>query len=421
MTHVPLPHADPRQIGNKQEQNIVHSVAASTQPVAATIDKVLVLIIDRLAGCVMRVRHLLSRFTSLGLGLALLFTADAARAQSQFSAVTSQATGVSAQGNIEAFQNDMIEAVGIGPAGSGATRTLGPAAVGGVRLRSTSHSGFTSTPALFPPATVTYGADIRESTVYAAASMPVPNTMMGGRMRFGVMLGKTFMDIEAKPNSQLLLPLKGQIGSAKVDNTILGASVVWSGAPGYISAAGIFTFGETDMTDKFACCVGDKYKEKHSGFTGSLTAGRVFPLTTDANGLRLDLRGSLGYTNTKGDPFDVSNGAPIAFYDSFNYSTAWVSFAPMLFADIATSGGRVRPYVQASLKHLFNHSNRSQFSGPLILDPGTDYTEGNRVVTVEAGLNASFGNWSLGASIYRENSANYGTTGGKIGATYNFN
>lgn len=344
-----------------------------------------------------------------------------AMAQSQFSGAVGSATGTSAQGNIEAFHREMIDGIGIGVGAAASPQSLGPAAVGGGRARQTSHNGFSNVPALFPPATVTFGSDIREITTYGATSFSLAESVYGGRMRLGLFAGKTWMDVEARPNAQIALPLKGAIGSAEVDNTVLGASAIWSAGKGYVSVAGIYTTGTTVMTDKFVCCVGTKYREKHDGFTGSVVAGQVFALSGGDDGIRLDLRGSLGYTRTKGDPFDAANGAPVAFFDSFSFSTAWASFSPMLFTDVAMSGGRLRPYLQGTIKGLLDYSNRSQFSGPGVVDPGTKYDEARTLYSLEGGINANFGNWLLGASLYRELSSTARTTGGKLGVTYVFN
>jgi hypothetical protein len=265
---------------------------------------------------------------------------------------------------------------------------------------------------------VTYGADIKETTKFAAGSYALPFPVLGGRLRIGILYGETTLKAEAKPNDQVTLPVKGAIGSAEVNNTFYGGSLVWSGDIGYLSAAGIMTSGDTEMIDKFICCVGTIYREKHDGYSGSLVAGRVFPLVAD--GLKLDLRGGLGYTKTKGDPFDTLAPGPVKIFDAFNYSSASASFSPMLFVDMNFNGVLLRPYVQATYKQLFRYTNFSQFTGVGVMDPGSNYTEDKRFYSVEGGLNARYGNFILGAALYHEHSANSSTAGTKVGVTYQF-
>ncbi len=345
--------------------------------------------------------------------------AQCALAQSQFEATVITSQGKAASGNLDAFMSDQIDTYATGA--SAAAQGLGPAAKATGRIRRTEHDGFSANPNIFA-GNKTYGAEIKEASGFGSLSLASPGLIFGGHIRFGMMAGATNLTVESKPNTANPAPAKGSIGSADIDSAMFGGSVLWYGDIGYISAAVVAFTGDTTMSDKFLPGVITRFQQSSSGTSSSLTIGRTFPITPGDNTVKLDLRGSYGFTRATTSALDANPALPGTSLLSFEYETSSLSFSPMLFADLKAGDVNIRPFVQGTVRKLFDYTNKSRAYGAFI--PGTvygNYDEARLFGTIEAGINASYQNWQFGLSVYTEQSDDSDTIGGKIGGSYQFN
>jgi hypothetical protein len=339
---------------------------------------------------------------------------ESAKAQSQFEGGITSTTSMSLMSAVESLHNDAANAVAGWPLSFGA----GAGASG--RLRHTTHDGLTTSPNFGPPG-VSYAFDIKEASAFGQASYGL-GTVVGGAVRLSVIFGHNWLDLEAKPNSLNPLPAKGAIGSAENESFMAGGSLLWHSRQSYVSVVVLAHHGDTTLVDKFPG-PGNfiRYNYDTAGVISNLLVGHVFNLAGGDKGVKLDLRGGLGYIRNSGSSFDVSvpPGPPV--YAEFDFSAATASFSPMLFADIAMAGGILRPYVQGTVKTYFNYSNSSALYDATGLLQVFKFNEDKVFTSVELGLNFVSGSWAFGAGYTHEWSDDVKTDAGRLSAVYKFN
>ena len=144
-----------------------------------------------------------------------------------------------------------------------------------------------------------------------------------------------------------------------------------------------------------------------------MTVGNVVQL---GSGVKLDLRGSAGYSAYEGDAFRVLNARLTPSMSMWHGS-----FQPMIFTDLPMNGGTLRPYLQGTIKGIAGYDNALKIQ---LIDGSFTDTARFRQSSVywgsEVGLNYGINSWTFGGALYTEQSMSEQTYGAKIGASYKF-
>jgi hypothetical protein len=241
---------------------------------------------------------------------------------------------------------------------------------------------------------------------------------MGGQLKVSAFGGYNWLSLDVRPND-VNPGDPGTIGSAKNESILIGGSALWSMDTLYALATIVGNWGETRLVDK----VGDypnihDYRFNTHGIIASFTAGKVFELA-GPNGPMLDVRGAIGYTESKNDPF--AN----VFGDEFRIRFAtWNSTgAVTLFTNIPMQHNALfRPFVQGYVRQEFGYNYTLAFtqsgSGAFTL---TKYEQSPTYVGVDAGIAYTQQNMNFGASVYYEQSGDEHTLGGRVRLSWQFN
>jgi outer membrane immunogenic protein len=134
-----------------------------------------------------------------------------------------------------------------------------------------------------------------------------------------------------------------------------------------------------------------------------------------ASGPKLDLRGSVGYTQNDGDRFINVHGDQ----QKYAFST-WTGTGSLTLFSTSTlaSGAVLRPYIQAYVRQEWDYKN--EFSA---VDSGgnslgvSPHDQSHTYGGVDAGLTYTFQNMTFGAAVYYEASGDERTLGGRLGAS----
>jgi outer membrane immunogenic protein len=353
--------------------------------------------------------------------LALVPMSRSALAQSSVGVPMNAATGRSHYDAAEQNQKELIdrEVLGAGPGqrGSAADSTSSGAVSGGLgginsfptgRLRTSDHDGVS------PPNLDRFGYTTHEASAFANVVATIPGTVLGGQVKVSGFAGNSWLSLDLKSNSYAILD-PGQFGKAKNESAFVGGSVLWSQQSTYALATLIGMWGETRLTDGVDDVpnVG-RYSFDTSGFIGTMTAGHVFNLA-GASGPKLDVRGTIGYTQHNGDWFQALHNHK----QKYSFSTWTGTGALTLFSNITLhNNALLRPYVQAYVRQEWDYRNRLS----VIDDAGAfatfDSDQSHTYGGMDAGVTYTLGNMTFGAALYSEVSGDERTVGGRLGVSW---
>jgi len=293
------------------------------------------------------------------------------------------------------------------------------------RVRASDHTGLDIRPVVTNPGVPddgirhTFSFKTQESSLIGNVVFTAPELVNGGQVKVSGFVGGNWLSFELKPNS-VNPGIPGMIGSGGSEALIVGGSALWVRDGLYTLATVVGTWGRSHVTD----FLGDSpnihgYNYDTSGFIGMLTAGKVFPLTANATGPQLDLRGTVAYNHNKNDPFLN------VFGDQFivRFSTWTGTAAATLFSNMSVPNGAVfRPYISGYVRQEFGYDYSLAFtqsgSGAYTL---TKYDQNHLYGGVDIGMSYVIKNMTLGASIYFEASNDERTLGGRLRASWQFN
>lgn len=335
------------------------------------------------------------------------------------------ATGASLRDAVDQNQKDLIDQEVLGAPSGGAA--FGAGAYGSGRLRTSDHDG------LRPVTPFRFSYETDEASVFANVVMTVPGTVLGGQLKFSGFAGYNWLSLDLKSNAVAVLD-PNQFGSARNDSGIAGGTALWAHEGMYALATVVGAWGETRLVDSVDDCFPggcnvNRYKFDTTGFIGTVTAGKVFDLG-GASGPKLDLRGSIGYTQTDADPFTNINDGPPGpegdgnggFVQEYTFST-WTGTAGVtLFTNMTLeNSASLRPYIQGYVRQEWDYRNEIEAT-----KPGEPFMRGSvdqrhLYGGLDVGLTYAFQNLTLGGSVYVEGSSDEETVGGRLSANWKLN
>lgn len=362
--------------------------------------------------------------------LGLLFTSSSAFAASAQATVASAQTGRSLEDAAGQNENELIDREVHGQASGGAGTggaTLGVFSSG--RLRTSDHDGQGARRLVTSPLIVdtdgprTFAYETDEASVFANVVAGIPGTVLGGQLKISGFVGYNQLSLDLESNELRVLD-PNQFGSAENGSVIAGGTALWSLDRTYALASVVGAWGETKLVDSVDDCGNPgcnlhRYRYDTSGFIGTLTAGKVFALTSAPSGPMLDLRGSVGYTQNDGESFkNVFGDSLDVDFSTWNGTVGATVFANMVMGNSAV----LRPYVQASFRQEWDYVNEIRFiqagSGALAV---TAYQQDHSYLGLDAGLTYTIEKMTVGGSVYVDGSADDETLGGRLGASWTFN
>jgi outer membrane immunogenic protein len=349
------------------------------------------------------------------IGLPLVAASSNALAQSSTGAPINAATGQSLADAVTQNEKELIDREILGAAPAGGTSGVGTAGVTSFstgRLRTSDHDG------LKPLTDTSFSYRTREASVFGNIVYAVPETVLGGQLKLTGFVGQNQVSLDLKSNGIAVLD-PDQSGSAVNKSVIAGGTALWSQKNTYALATLVGTWGQTTLKDSIddcypglpPSCNHNRYNFNTTGFIGSVTAGRIFDLG-DASAPKLDLRGSVSYTNNAGDRFLNVREAQQKYW----FSTWTGTVGATLFRNInLENNALLRPYIQGYARQEWNY--RSGFDFQEVGDPpGTSrQDQAHLYAGVDAGLTYAIGNMTYGAAIYYEASGDQRTLGGRLG------
>ena len=335
---------------------------------------------------------------------ALLLPASMALAQSSVGVNMNAATGRSTEDAITQNQKELLNSEGVGTAGG-----LGGFSVFSTgKLRTSEHDG------VGPPAQDRYGFTTNEASAFGNLVHAIPGTVLGGQVKVSGFVGNNWLKLDLKSNANAILD-PGQFASARNESLFAGGSLLWAKQNTYALATLVGMWGETRLVDGADNVPAvDRYSFNTSGFIGTLTAGQVFDLA-GPSGPKLDLRGSLGYTDHEGDWFNALGG----FKQKYTFSTWTSTSTATLFSNVVTqTGGLLRPYVSGYVRQEFGYKNHLS-----VIDPGGAFIsvvsdQAHTYGGLDAGLTYALNGMTVGAAVYTEFSGDERTVGGRLGANW---
>src|SRR5262249_10172810 len=242
------------------------------------------------------------------IGLSLVAASSNAFAQSLTGGPINAATGQSLADAVSQNEKELIDREVLGGAPAGRSSAAGAGAAGVTsfptgRLRTSDHD------ALKPQTDQSFSFRTREASVFGNIVYTMPETVLGGQVKLNGFVGQNQVSLDLKSNGIAILD-PDQSGSASNRSVIAGGTVLWSQKNTYALATLVGTWGQTTLKDSVddcylgppAACNHNRYNFNTTGFIGTVTAGRIFDLG-DSSAPKLDLRGSVSYTNNVGDRF----------------------------------------------------------------------------------------------------------------------
>ena len=351
------------------------------------------------------------------IGLPLLAVSSNAFAQSSTGGPINAATGQSladavSQNEKELIDREVLGAAPAGRSGSGGAGTAGITSFPTGRLRTSDHD------ALKPQTNQSFSFKTREASVFGNIVYTVPESVWGGQVKLTGFVGQNQLSLDLKSNGIAVLD-PNQSGSASNSSVIAGGTVLWSQRNTYALATLVGTWGQTTLKDSVddcyqgppPACNHNRYNFNTAGFIGTVTAGRIFDLG-DASAPKLDLRGSVSYTNNDGDRFLNVLGTQQKYW----FSTWTGTVGATLFGNInLENNALLRPYIQGYVRQEWNY--RSGFDFQEVGDPADTARrdQAHLYGGVDAGLTYAIGNMTYGAAIYYEASGDQRTFGGRLG------
>jgi outer membrane immunogenic protein len=361
-----------------------------------------------------RDRQQLRKIPILCLGLATLFIASEATAQSLTGGPINAATGRSLADAVSKNEQGLIEreVLGGSPGGGASSGALGSFSTG--RLRSSDHDALRA-----PGLTQSFSFDTTETSAFANVVLGLPGTVLGGQMKLSGFVGHNDVSLDLKSNALSVLDAN-QSGSAENQSVIFGGTALWSLRNTYALATLVGTWGQTTLHDGVddcgynsphpTGCNHNRYTFGTGGILATLTAGQIFDLA-GPTGPKLDLRGSLGYVHNSGERFKNVFGNE----QTYTFSTWTGTAAATLFSNMALSDGAIlRPYIQGYLRQEWGY--RSGFDFIADPDSGTVRLQQDHLYGgVDVGLTYTQGNTTFGGALYFEASGDDQTLGGRLG------
>jgi outer membrane immunogenic protein len=351
------------------------------------------------------------------IGLPIAVLSSNAFAQSSLGGPINAATGQSLADAVSQNEKELIdrEVLGGTPAVRSGTAGGGFAGVTSFptgRLRTSDHD------ALKPQTDQSFSFRTREASVFGNIVYAVPESVWGGQLKLSGFVGQNQVSLDLKSNGIAVLD-PTQSGSASNSSVIAGGTALWSQKNTYALATFVGTWGQTTLKDSIDDCYPgvpppcnhNRYNFNTIGFIGTVTAGRIFDLG-DASAPKLDLRGSVGYTNNVGDRFLNVREARQNYW----FSTWTGTVAATLFSNInLENNALLRPYIQGYARQEWNYRNGFDFQE--VGEPaGTSRRDQAHFFGgVDAGLTYTLGNMTYGAAIYYEASGDQRTLGGRLG------
>jgi outer membrane immunogenic protein len=369
--------------------------------------------------------------SALVVGLAFLFSSNSALAQSADGVAISAATGRSLADAVSQNEKVLIDQQllgapppggstagggGGGGGGAGAGGGAAAAAMGAIptgRVRTSDHDGLKGS--------VHYAFSTNEASTFGNIVVTVPGTVLGGQVKFSGLVGRNNVSLDLKSNAAIALE-PNQSGSASNDSILVGGTALWARKSTYALATVVGTWGQTTLKDSvddcgYAApsptgCNHQRYNFNTAGFIGNVTAGNVFDLG-GASGPKLDLRGSLGYAQNKGDSFKNIHGDR----QNYTFSTWTGTGAATLFSNLTLpDNALLRPYLQGYVRQEFGYRNSFMaIESDNIFLGNFLQTQAHTYGGVDAGLTYTQGNTTVGAAIYYEASGDERTLGGRLG------
>jgi outer membrane immunogenic protein len=368
--------------------------------------------------------------SALVVGLAFPFSSNSALAQSADGVAISAATGRSLADAVSQNEKVLIDqqllgtpppgggtaGAGAGGGGAGAGGGAAAAAMGAIptgRVRTSDHDGLKGS--------VHYAFSTNEASTFGNIVVTVPGTVLGGQVKFSGLVGRNNVSLDLKSNAAIALE-PNQSGSASNDSLLVGGTALWALKSTYALATVVGTWGQTTLKDSVddcgypppnpTGCNHQRYNFNTAGFIGNLTAGNVFDLG-GASGPKLDIRGSLGYTQNKGDSFKNIHGDR----QNYTFSTWTGTGAATLFSNVTLpDNALLRPYLQGYVRQEFGYRNSFMaIQSDNIFLGNFLQTQAHTYGGVDAGLTYTQGNTTVGAAIYYEASGDERTLGGRLG------
>jgi outer membrane immunogenic protein len=353
------------------------------------------------------------------IGLSLVAASSNVFAQSSTGGPINAATGQSLADAVSQNEKELIDREVLGGTPAGRSGAAGAGAPGVTsfptgRLRTSDHD------ALKPQTDQSFSFRTREASVFGNIVYTVPESVWGGQLKLSGFVGQNQVSLDLKSNGVAVLD-PDQSGSASNRSVLAGGTALWSQGNTYALATLVGTWGQTTLKDSVddcypglpppPACNHNRYNFNTTGFIGTMTAGRIFDLG-DASAPKLDLRGSVSYTNNVGDRFLNVREAQQKYW----FSTWTGTVGATLFSNInLENNALLRPYIQGYARQEWNYSSGFDFQE--VGDPaGTNRQDQAHLYGgVDAGLTYAIGNMTYGAAIYYEASGDQRTLGGRLG------
>ncbi|MGQ0673008.1 MAG: hypothetical protein ACT4N2_09045 [Hyphomicrobium sp.] len=253
------------------------------------------------------------------------------------------------------------------------------------------------------------GFETEEGSVFANVNYDVPGSVMGGRLRFGLLVGYDSMrvDMDAGPQGA------GSYTASKTefDTLFYGGSYTWSMGNFYSLTLLIGLNGEAENTTASAIDASiRKTSTDIDGYISNNVIGYVFDL---AGGFKFDLRGGLGSSKASTD----AAFSPVFLANISAGSSQWNGSITTNFYTVMnlSNGSVMRPYVLATYRHIFDEE--IELTG---LAETVHFSQADDYGRVEFGADVVQGAFTFGGAVYTESSADEDTIGLRLGASVKF-
>lgn len=351
---------------------------------------------------------------------ALSIPAMNACAQSAVGLPMNAATGRSMTDAVDQNERDFVDREvhgrGLGTSG-GAAGLAGLNAFTSGRLRTSDHNG------IRPLTNTSFSYRTNEASVFGNVVATIPGTALGGLIKVSAFAGYNGLSLKLRSNDVAVLD-PDQFAKAKNQSFMAGTSALWASQGYYVLGSAVGSWGQTMLTDGFddcGPCTTNIYTFSTTGFVGTITAGKVFDMP-GAAGPKIDVRGSLGYTQNNASPFKNINKGGGDVEQKYTFSTWNGTMGVTLFTNQTLQNSAVlSPYARGYLRQELGYRNQIDATEPDGTFTRTLVDQKHLYGGVDIGVTYTLDKMTAGAALYVETSGDERTLGGRIGLSWKFN
>jgi hypothetical protein len=287
------------------------------------------------------------------------------------------------------------------------------------RLRAGFHDGYQS----LDPAAHDNGSSFRtdEISAFGSGFVELPGAFLGGQLQAGAFAGYAQIQLKSGP----IHGIPGTDYGNKSDNGsfVGGGYALYTGGANY----GMLTLsGNVGESEQISQDIGTAFSAFYgtSGFVGSFIGGHVFDLIHGetfkdrgaAGGLKLDLRGGLGYQTFEGARFVDPAGQSLKAE-----AEAWIGMASAtVFTTTQWGEGTLRPYVKGEVRQQLSYDNTVHYYGPDA--PRTfGFGQNDTMGVIELGFDYALKGATFTAAIYGDLAGDQEGVGARLALKFKLN